>query len=213
MNLQHDCHRGECDTSGSQYLHQEREVTARSRTIVRHRDQTHFIINTQSLHNYCHIARAIPSHLHGTSFNIPDPVGLRNQAASLLRDKKQQQIEARKAISMASVMGRAEAPSNLANARHGADSQEAPSEPSIQTVTHDYEPVLRLPQAEEATPSKHTTMQNVANNNEPVPQLSRVEEAPLQSHFPSGVPVFFQPSTSASGHVQGAMLTAIPITL
>lgn len=61
--------------------------------------------------------RAIPIPLRGSSFQVADPTGLRNEAASILRDKKQQQVEARKALSMAVVMGRAEAPSGVINTR------------------------------------------------------------------------------------------------
>lgn len=129
VNLQHNCHRGKCDTTGTQALRQEREATTRSRAVVSHSDQTHFIVNTQSLHNYQHIFNAIPISLRGSSFNIIDPIGLRNQAAAILRDKKQQQVEARKVLSMAAVMGRDAAPSGSANAIPGDEEPNAPLEP------------------------------------------------------------------------------------
>lgn len=187
--MQHDCHRGGCDTSALQPLYQDREITTQSRVIVHHQDQTNFVINTQSLHNYRHIPRAIPIHLHGSSFHVADPVGLRNQAASILRDKKQQQNEARKAILMALAMGRAEAPASLSLPNDAY----APPAPSVQ-------------QPENLT-------QIAANANGPAHQLLTTEEAPLQLHFPSRLPVFSQPSTSASAQSQGPSSANIPTTL
>lgn len=87
MNLQHDCHLGKCEASGIQHLQQEREVTSRSRAVIRHSDSTHFIVNTQSFHNYRQIQEATPANLRNYSHRISDQRNLRAAAAAQIRNK------------------------------------------------------------------------------------------------------------------------------
>ncbi|KAH9984740.1 hypothetical protein BJV74DRAFT_797145 [Russula compacta] len=61
VNLQHNCHYGACGTTGTQALYEE---------FVKHTDSEHYIVNTTSLHNYAHIASALPSHLQTSSFHV-----------------------------------------------------------------------------------------------------------------------------------------------
>lgn len=201
VNLQHDCHRGKCETSGTQILHQEREATTRSRTVIKHSDDTHFIVNTQSLHNYQHISRAIPSNLHGSSFNVVDPVGLRNQASAILRDKKQQQVEARKALSMATVMGRSEIPSVRLGDEEPIPDSTARAEADSAPLEHhtDSAPVGPCVQEDSHAPIE----QHVSDQDTPLPS----------SHYPAGLPVFLQSAAGTSTQPHGASTTAIPTTL
>lgn len=240
VNLQHDCHRGQCDTSGTQILHQEREATTRHRNIVKHADNIHFIVNTHSLHNYRYIARAIPLHLRGTSFKVADPVGLRKQAASLLRDKKQQQTEARKANSMAIAMGRAQAPSGVPDITPGdedialasgtrAEANGAPFEPHMEAPNDDTR-LQHLPS--DTLPDHHLELREEVGNNssahsfvplgishdrtaesQPAPEHTDIAEHPPQAYFPSGHPIFLQPSANANAPAQANLATAIPTTL
>jgi hypothetical protein len=89
VNLQHDCHRGACGTTGTQALYEEREITTLSRTVVAHTDSEHYIVNTASLHNYAQIASALPSHLRTFSFHVESETTLRNDAALQIRLAKQ----------------------------------------------------------------------------------------------------------------------------
>lgn len=261
VNLQHDCYRGKCDTSGTQHLHQEREITTRTRTIVHHSDQTHFILNTQSLHNYKYIMDAIPIPLRGSSFHVADPTGLRNQAASILRDKKHQQVEARKALSMAVVMGRVEAPSGLVNvqpvdedsalrseearngvpvggSRHDAPLDSLEEECGAAPLEHlhgSVEAGALLAHHEAANSVPHERHQDAGYNTPlhgrhdeasmhvnfntgpppdgPMLQHVNIAEPVPHSHFPSGHPVFLQPSAGTSSQAQASTAAAVPTTL
>lgn len=95
VNVQHDCHRGHCTPTAKQYLNQERETTSRFRSIIKHNDDDHFIINTQSLHNYKTIAKALPTSLQTTSFHIVDEASLRRSAAEQIRSKHAQDRKAK----------------------------------------------------------------------------------------------------------------------
>ncbi|KAF8062389.1 hypothetical protein FPV67DRAFT_1422187 [Lyophyllum atratum] len=87
VNLQHNCHRGQCTASGLQTLHQEREVTTKFRTTMKHTDNDSFVVNTHSLHNYRQIRSAIPTFVPRHSFSVDDRGRLHHAAASQIRDK------------------------------------------------------------------------------------------------------------------------------
>ncbi|KAJ7017720.1 hypothetical protein C8F04DRAFT_1332361 [Mycena alexandri] len=87
VNLQHDCSSGKCGPHSSVSIVQEREATSITRARVQHTDDDRFILNTSSLHNYRHIALAIPRSLTSHSFTVPDEVSLRRSAAAQIRDK------------------------------------------------------------------------------------------------------------------------------
>ncbi|KAF7974716.1 hypothetical protein HWV62_11375 [Athelia sp. TMB] len=236
VNLQHDCRRGRCETSGTQILHQEREATTQHRTIVKHNDHIHFIINTQSLHNYRHIAHAIPLHLRGSSFRIADPIALRRQAASMLRDKKQQQTEARKAASMAIAMGRAQASSNSAIGRPSVDEVDPTSSASTEVGVAPLATVMEEHTERPISPEPHPqTLNNpvgavtslmlthggtiapsngaLQEHHDTEPRHPYAVESRTQPHFPSGHAVFLQPVANPNGQAQGNTATALPTTL
>lgn len=93
------------------------------------------------------------------------------------------------------------------------------SEHLTPTTINDNEPGLRL------LNTLNTVNLNF-DDNEPGLQLPRADGAPLserptptteealpQSHFPYGIPIFSQPSTSASAQAQGGASASIPTTL
>ncbi|KAH9967697.1 hypothetical protein BJV74DRAFT_718506, partial [Russula compacta] len=85
VNLQHDCHCGGCGATGTQAIYEEHEITSLSRTVVTHTDSEHYIVNIASLHNYAHIASALPSHLRKSSFCVESEMALRNGATLQIR--------------------------------------------------------------------------------------------------------------------------------
>lgn len=113
INLQHDCHRGKCQALDNQEICQEREITSLTRLVVKHTDDNHFIVNVHSLHNYQHIAAAIPLQLRQPTFHVDDEMALHNLASAQVRDKKHQQTVDKTALLMAKVMGRASIPTTL----------------------------------------------------------------------------------------------------
>lgn len=94
VNLQHDCYRGHCLTSQQEPIRQEREITSRSRSVLAHTDDDHFIVNIQSLHNYHTISLALPPRLRCSGFVIEDETALCQNAAAQIREKKRQDDEA-----------------------------------------------------------------------------------------------------------------------
>ncbi|KAJ6622345.1 hypothetical protein B0H10DRAFT_2342221 [Mycena sp. CBHHK59/15] len=87
VNLQHDCHRRKCGPHASVSVLQEREATTITRARIKHTDNTRFIVNMASLHNYRQILAAIPTYLHPHSFTVPDQDALRVAAAVQIREK------------------------------------------------------------------------------------------------------------------------------
>jgi len=63
LNVQHDCHSGECAEYEQVPVRQERELTSVFRTILDHSDTPMYILNTHSLHNYSIIACILPNSL------------------------------------------------------------------------------------------------------------------------------------------------------
>ncbi|KAJ6626754.1 hypothetical protein B0H10DRAFT_2161530 [Mycena sp. CBHHK59/15] len=93
VNLQHDCSFGKCGANGSVYVRQEREMTWITRTRIAHTNDSHFIVNTASLHNYREISLAIPRSLKPHSFTVPDQSALRAAASAQIRDKNADEEE------------------------------------------------------------------------------------------------------------------------
>ncbi|KAJ6545806.1 hypothetical protein B0H10DRAFT_2385904, partial [Mycena sp. CBHHK59/15] len=87
VNLQHDCHHGKCGPHDSVSVQQEREATTITRARIKHTDDTQFILNTASLHNYRQIRDAIPASLQPHSFTVADQHALRVAAAVQIRER------------------------------------------------------------------------------------------------------------------------------
>lgn len=98
-NVQHNCRHAKCTADGKESLRQERETTSRARSVVRHRDQVNFVLNTHSLHNYQYIRHALSSFPHTSEHPsvFPDRPALHQRAAQSLRDTKLQKKLAREA--------------------------------------------------------------------------------------------------------------------
>lgn len=97
VNLQHDCVNGKCDDFEEIPVTQERETTLRTRKVVLHKEYPHFVVNTNSLHNYRLIREVVPSDLQ-----IPRPItsdvpALRSAAALSLQTKKKEQKDLQQA--------------------------------------------------------------------------------------------------------------------
>ena len=72
-------------------MRQERLQATRTRSILEHVDDIHFVLNTSSLHNHQYIKSAVPPDLYGSSFSVESVPELRRKAAENIRKKKVQQ--------------------------------------------------------------------------------------------------------------------------
>ncbi|ETW80535.1 hypothetical protein HETIRDRAFT_320848 [Heterobasidion irregulare TC 32-1] len=94
INLQHDCHHGQCTTDSYRSHFVERELSdTLTRNIISHSDELTYILNAGSLHNYRAIYEALPVHLRSSSFKVDNSLALRQRAAALVRERKKQQTE------------------------------------------------------------------------------------------------------------------------
>ncbi|KAG9098244.1 hypothetical protein FRC06_006616 [Ceratobasidium sp. 370] len=97
VNLQHDCVGSGCNEVELLSVMQEREVSARQQRFVKHKDSTHFILNTQALHNHKHILAALPVELQKRAYTISDVQAHMTSAALSLRKTHNKKTAARKA--------------------------------------------------------------------------------------------------------------------
>ena len=64
VNLQHDCHRSGCnDMTETRRVRQDYVLTARTRSVLMHKDTPFMVLNCHALHNYQYIAQALPPDL------------------------------------------------------------------------------------------------------------------------------------------------------
>jgi hypothetical protein len=106
VNLQHDCEHGKCKSDGKEVIREEQEATTRTRQIVTHSDDTNYLVNVNSLHNYKTIAAALPANLHKSLFRIDDIPALRANASAQVRDKKRRQTDEKKQLLIAKASNR-----------------------------------------------------------------------------------------------------------
>ncbi|KAF8602667.1 hypothetical protein BDV93DRAFT_429072, partial [Ceratobasidium sp. AG-I] len=85
VNLQHNCIDSGCFETRSESILKEREITSYQHKRVNHLDTSHFLVNTQSLHNSNHISNALPLALRGLLFLINDRADRLSAAALILR--------------------------------------------------------------------------------------------------------------------------------
>ncbi|KAJ7192460.1 hypothetical protein GGX14DRAFT_305576, partial [Mycena pura] len=60
ISVQHDCLKGRCQPAVVGKERQEREDTNRNKSLLKHTDDDHFIINMSSLHNFTRLCRVLP---------------------------------------------------------------------------------------------------------------------------------------------------------
>ncbi|KAF7983983.1 hypothetical protein HWV62_17448 [Athelia sp. TMB] len=113
VNLQHDCSRGRCAAAKTKDVYQEREKTTQQKLQIAHSDNVHYILNTQSLHNYRALSELIPYHLRGHRYHVPDEAQLRRQAAEGIRKRQKNQAQAQEDLLISQISDRAEGGSGL----------------------------------------------------------------------------------------------------
>jgi hypothetical protein len=150
------------------------------------------------------VASALPHNLQQSSFHVADPAQLHIEAAALLHDKKQQQVEARKPISVAKVMGHTKAPNQLADTLHTAD------------IVSDNE--MERNRIEDDEPNTGALLCNGAfselgGHAEDTTGAGNLIEASEPSHFPTGHPVFAPSADTTGTHGQSNAHKNIPTTL
>ncbi|KAJ7711745.1 hypothetical protein DFH07DRAFT_763431, partial [Mycena maculata] len=60
ISVQHDCRMGSCQPAVAGKERQEREETNRQRSLIKHTDDDHFIINMGAFHNFTKLCRVLP---------------------------------------------------------------------------------------------------------------------------------------------------------
>ncbi|KAJ7235144.1 hypothetical protein B0H12DRAFT_1258243 [Mycena haematopus] len=63
ISVQHDCRMGNCQPAVVGKERQEREETNRQKSLIKHIDDDHFIINMGGLHNFTRLCRVLPPEL------------------------------------------------------------------------------------------------------------------------------------------------------
>ncbi|KAG8774581.1 hypothetical protein FRC12_001905 [Ceratobasidium sp. 428] len=91
VNLQHDCHQGQCQNDKLIPTYEEREITALKRHLVLHSNSTHFVLNTSSLHNYKNIQRVLPLNIRTRApSSTYNRLSLRQHAAERIRSENKE---------------------------------------------------------------------------------------------------------------------------
>ncbi|KAF7965722.1 hypothetical protein HWV62_42165 [Athelia sp. TMB] len=108
VNLQHDCSRGQCAAAKTKDVYQEREKITQQKLQIAHSDTIHYILNTQSLHNYRALSELVPHHLQGHRYHVPDEAQLRRQAAEGIRKRQKNQVQAQEDLLISQISDRAE---------------------------------------------------------------------------------------------------------
>ncbi|KAJ7476284.1 hypothetical protein B0H11DRAFT_1727256 [Mycena galericulata] len=88
ISVQHDCRRGECQVAISGKERQEREVTARDKSLIKHQDDDHFIINMGGLHNFPKLCRALPAEFSKLELRFPEREEFHKVAAQKARRQR-----------------------------------------------------------------------------------------------------------------------------
>ncbi len=69
INVQHDCAASRCEATEDVACIQERQETTKTRKVIKHCDNAHFIINTHALHNAAQLRQFLPRYL-----TVPRPL-------------------------------------------------------------------------------------------------------------------------------------------
>ncbi|EIW74429.1 hypothetical protein CONPUDRAFT_160132 [Coniophora puteana RWD-64-598 SS2] len=107
VNLQHDCHAGNCQPGEARHTTQEREVTSRTRMYVRHTDHSRYIVNMHAIHNHRILKDAIPPSLKPSRLvDSATESDIKVTAATHIRGKRQKQQEKAKEVLINNVIDR-----------------------------------------------------------------------------------------------------------
>ncbi|KAF6765746.1 hypothetical protein DFP72DRAFT_798276 [Ephemerocybe angulata] len=85
ISVQHDCYTLSCQPTATRYEHQEREETTRTRALIQHVDDTHFVLNIHSVHNAHLLRRVLPRELYAPTPLYADRAAHHALLASELR--------------------------------------------------------------------------------------------------------------------------------
>lgn len=95
INLQHRCAHLGCQDTATRMVRQEREDSGVTLPAIQHCDNSEFVVNTFSLHNYEIISQLVESHLSdyfGTRIELPSNyTKIRQAAAQNAREPKKKE--------------------------------------------------------------------------------------------------------------------------
>ncbi|KAJ7203485.1 hypothetical protein B0H12DRAFT_1035514 [Mycena haematopus] len=98
-SVEHDCRKGNCQPLLKTREVQEREVTEREVSLIKHTDDDHFVLNLAAFHNFTQICRALPRSFTELKLLVPDRVAFHKQMslkAQKTRTTKRAQTAARR---------------------------------------------------------------------------------------------------------------------
>jgi hypothetical protein len=72
ISVQHDCRMGHCQPVVAGKEQQEHEETNRDKTLIKHTDDDHFVINMGALHNFTKLCRVLPRELTQLRLLFPE---------------------------------------------------------------------------------------------------------------------------------------------
>ncbi|KAJ7193966.1 hypothetical protein GGX14DRAFT_378462 [Mycena pura] len=89
ISVQHDCRMGNCQPAVVGQEQQEREETNRQKSLIKHTDDDHFIINMGALHNFTKLCRVLPSTLTELKPLFPERQEFHAKVAQKARERRQ----------------------------------------------------------------------------------------------------------------------------
>jgi hypothetical protein len=99
ISVQHDCRIGHCQPAVVGKERQEREDTSRDKSLIKHTDDDHFLINMGALHNFTKLCRVLPRELTRLKPLFPDRIEFHKkvaQQAKLGRDARRKKTAAKR---------------------------------------------------------------------------------------------------------------------
>jgi hypothetical protein len=95
--VQHDCRIGHCQPAVVGKERQEREDTSRDKSLIKHMDDDHFLINMGALHNFTKLCRVLPRELTGSNHCSPTALNsTKRSRAKLGRDARRKKTAAKR---------------------------------------------------------------------------------------------------------------------
>ncbi|KAG2055244.1 hypothetical protein BDR06DRAFT_882588, partial [Suillus hirtellus] len=88
VNIQHDCVKSLCTDTSQCRICQERNETARMKSVIQHKSSPFYLLNAYSIHNYTQIRSVIPPSLRKTPPRVNSAAEVHLAAACQIREKK-----------------------------------------------------------------------------------------------------------------------------